>query len=197
MDTAVSSLVEAVARPATAAGGAIKKVRPASAADEGLLVDLGLSTGPFTADEAEALLRAPLRELFADLPRAGQESDSEPAGERRVSRAARVLDGEDGLPVGWTYLSVDPSGPPHVWELFWIGVKPAAVGRGAAATLLAEAELTAKANGAGMLLISTSSTDATARARAFYSKHGYAQVGRIPHYYGPGDDKMLFHKMLE
>jgi ribosomal protein S18 acetylase RimI-like enzyme len=156
-------------------------VRPAAPADEDFLVGLGVSTGLFTPEEADALLRDSLRSVF--------ESSAE------SKHAARVVDGLDGTPAGWTYLSVD-AGNPHAWELLWIGVSPSAQGKGVAASLLYDAENTAKTNGARLLLISTSSTDATARARAFYKNHGFDQVGRIPNYYGEGDDKILFHKGL-
>lgn len=158
-------------------------VRSARPDDEDALVDLGISTGLFTQDEADNLLRASLRAVFEE-------------SSRESTHAARVIDGSDGNPDGWTYLSVDATGPPHVWELFWIGVRASALGTGVAASLLSDAEATAKSMDASILLISTSSTDATARARGFYIKHGFTQVGQIPNYYGAGDDKIIFYKSL-
>jgi ribosomal protein S18 acetylase RimI-like enzyme len=157
-------------------------VRSAAPADEDSLVALGMSTGLFTPEEADALLRDSLHTVF--------ESSSDSS-----KHVARVIDGPDDTPAGWTYLSVDADSP-HAWELLWIGVRPSAQGTGVAASLLLDAENTARTNGARLLLISTSSTDVTARARAFYVKQGFAQVGRIPNYYGDGDDKILFHKGL-
>ncbi len=172
-------------------------------ADEDALVALGVATGLFTSEEADGLLRASLRGIF--------DGSSD-----RKTHAARVVDtfsspssptpstsdhGSDGAaaasPAGWTYLSADPSGPPHVWELWWIGVSREAEGKGYASALLEDAESFARGGGATCLLICTSSTDATARARAFYERAGYRKVGQIPGYYGQGDDKVIFWKALQ
>lgn len=155
-------------------------VRPAAAGEEDTLVQLGLATGLFTPEEADALLGSSLRGVL----------DGSSGG------VARVVDGPGGGPAGWYYLSADPSGPPHVWELWWIGVSRADEGRGYGRMLLADAEAVAAAAGARLLLISTSSSPATARARAFYERQGYAPAGRIPGYYGEGEDKVVFHKPL-
>jgi ribosomal protein S18 acetylase RimI-like enzyme len=179
--------------PSAAPVPALSSCRDALAAEEDALVALGAATGLFSPEEADALLRSSLRGMFSGA------SD-------RATHAARVIDMPNGVvgaegaahivPAGWTYLSADPAGPPHVWELWWVGVAAAAVGKGYAAALLADAEAVARAGGASSLLISTSSTPATARARAFYTKHGYTQVGQIPGFYGAGDDKVIFWKAL-
>jgi ribosomal protein S18 acetylase RimI-like enzyme len=157
--------------------------RDATAGEKDVLVELGMSTGLFSAEEAAELLGGSLDKVLAGT-------------EVPTSLAARVVDGSDGRPAGWTYLSADPSGPPHVWELWWIGVRPGAEGRGCGSLLLGDAEAVAKAGGASMLLISTSSTGATERARRFYEGRGYKKVGQVPGYYGEGDDKVVFWKAL-
>lgn len=93
-------------------------------------------------------------------------------------------------------MSADSAGAVGVWELWWIGVSPSVQRKGVGSALLRDAEATARARGARMLLISTSSTDATAGARAFYARTGYTEVGRVPAYYGPGDDKVMLWKAL-
>lgn len=158
-------------------------IRPAVETDEDALVQLGLETGLFSEDEANELLRSSLRRLF--------DGSSDP-----TTHAARVATDGAGHPAGWCYLSADPQGPPHVWELWWIGVARQAEGKSYGKALLADAEAVAQAAGATILLISTSSTESTARARAFYERNGYNQVGRIPGYYGEGDDKVTYFKRL-
>lgn len=158
-------------------------VRPATRDEEEALVAIGMASGLFTAGEADALLRTSLRGLFDGTADAS-------------TTAARVIDGPDGQPAGWTYISADPIGPPHVWELWWIGVDTQWLGRGYGKRLLADAEATARSGGAKLLLISTSSLDKTAPARALYERQGFLQVGRIPGYYADGDDKIIYCKTL-
>lgn len=183
------------------------EVRDAVPADEETLVAIGLATGLFSAEEADALLRASLRGIFDGTADAathvarvvertvGADTAGDHAGAGASGAAAAGGLAADGV-AGWTYLTADPSGPPHVWELFWIGVSPGVQGAGFGSALLSDAEVLARGRGARLLLISTSSMPVTARARAFYERHAYAQVGRIPGFYSDGDDKIIYWKAL-
>jgi ribosomal protein S18 acetylase RimI-like enzyme len=162
---------------------ALSTPRNTAAADEEALVELGLSTGLFSAEEADALLRSSLHGVHNGTVDA-------------ATHVARTIDNVDGTPAGWTYLSVDTGGAEGVWELWWIGVAPSVSRQGVGSALLKDAEGVAKGAGARMLLISTSSSEATAGARSFYAQRGYKEVGRIPAYYGPGDDKVILWKEL-
>ena len=157
-------------------------LRDAAVADERELIELGIATGLFSAEEADTLLGATLRGL-AD----GSLS--------RDTHVARVVTDGGGARAGWTYLSADDHAD-GVWELWWIGVSRAAEGTGAGRALLADAEAVARAAGARLLVISTSSTEATARARAFYERRGYFKCGQVPDFYGDGDDKVVFARRL-
>ena len=48
-----------------------------------------------------------------------------------------------------------------------------------------------------MLLIETSSQETYGGTIQFYEKTGYELVGKIPEYYKPGDDKLIFAKKLQ
>lgn len=164
-------------------------MRDAAASDEAALVALGLATGLFTLEEADALLRDSLRSVVAP-----------DAAAPPPLAHARVVDGADGAPVGWTLLQGEPSpdgaGAPPTWELMWIGTSRAAEGTGVGRALLADAEALAARAGAARLLISTSATPTTARARGFYDRNGYAVVSTDKDYYGAGDDRVLFARGL-
>ena len=159
-------------------------VRPAVPSDTPTLVSLGFASNLFTSDEAEALLGDSLRSLFA-MPATNP-----------VDKIARVVDGADGLPVGWSFLSADTAAE-GVWELLWIGVALCVQGSGVGAALLADAEAQSRGAGARILIISTSSTASTARARAFYVRNGYQESGRIANFYAEGNDKVIFVKQLK
>ena len=47
-----------------------------------------------------------------------------------------------------------------------------------------------------MLLIETSSLPRFAATHAFYGKHGYTKVARIPDFYADGDSKVIFAKRI-
>lgn len=156
-------------------------LRNARADETDKLVAIGLSTGLFSSEEADALLGTSLRMCVH--------------GSQPGARAARVATCDDRI-AGWTFLAADESAS-GVWELFWIGVSREAEGTGAGTALLRDAEQEARAAGARLLLVSTSSTDATARARAFYERMGYDRCGQIPDFYGDGgDDKVIYAKRL-
>jgi ribosomal protein S18 acetylase RimI-like enzyme len=82
------------------------------------------------------------------------------------------------------------------WHLYWICVHPIAQGRGIGRALQAHAEAFVRARGGERLVLETSASPGYARARGFYDGAGYTVVGRIPDFYRPGDDCILYCKAL-
>jgi len=82
------------------------------------------------------------------------------------------------------------------FDLYWIAVDPASQGRGYGQQLLAFAESDARRRGGRAMLIETSSQDSYQPTIRFYERAGYSLVARIPEYYRPGDDKLIFRKGL-
>jgi len=162
-------------------------VRDAAPGDEAGLVALGLATGLFSPAEADELLRDTLRAHHAAVAAGGPPPLSH----------ARVVDGPaagPAGPAGWAFLQGDAG--TGAWELMWIGTARAAEGTGVGRALLRDAEALAARGGAARLVISTSATPATARARAFYERNGYATVSLDKDYYGAGDDRVLYAREL-
>ena len=95
---------------------------------------------------------------------------------------------------GAGYLSPEPG--PGVWNLLFLGVLPEARRQGVARTLIAEVERRLRAEGARMLLIDTSTEPPMEAARALYAALGYERVALIPDYWGQGDGKLTFRRML-
>lgn len=96
---------------------------------------------------------------------------------------------------GAAYLAPEAAGP-GVWNLLFLGVLPEARRQGTASALIAEVERRLRAEGARMLLIDTSSEPPMAAARALYERLGFERVGLIPDYWGPGDGKLTFRRVL-
>lgn len=107
-----------------------------------------------------------------------------------------VVEQTDGDVVGAAYYASEPFGD-RVWNLYFIGVRPDHHRAGIGGQLATHVEDTLNARGAQaarVLIVETSSLDGY--DRAFYRSHGYVDVARIREFYGPGDDKIVFWKLL-
>ncbi|HEX4574716.1 MAG TPA: GNAT family N-acetyltransferase [Gemmatimonadales bacterium] len=81
-------------------------------------------------------------------------------------------------------------------DLYWIVVDPAQQGQGVGTDLLRAVEATLVADRARLLVVETSSRAEYAPTRAFYERRGYAPAARLPGYYAPGDDLVIYLKDL-
>jgi len=101
----------------------------------------------------------------------------------------------DGQVQGYACLGRAPL-TASAWYLYWICVTPAGQGRGAGRMLQAGAEQLVRAAGGDRIVIETSGRPDYERTRRFYRNAGFAEVGRIPDFYKPADDCMVFCKVL-
>ena len=83
------------------------------------------------------------------------------------------------------------------WDLYWVATHQEARGRGVGRRLLGAMEAELVARRAGVVRLETSQSEAYGAARAFYDRTGWAEVGRIPDFYKPGDDLLIFAKRLD
>lgn len=153
--------------------------RPAEAGDAPELVEIARATAVFKPFELEVLA-----EVLGDY-----HAHNRDAG-HRVTVAV-----DAGRPAGFCYLA-PAAMTDRAWDVWWLAVAPAEQGRGAGKLLLAHAEALARAAGARLVVIETSSTPLYAPARAFYSKSGYRAAGEVADYYADGDGKVIFTKRL-
>lgn len=82
------------------------------------------------------------------------------------------------------------------YDLYWIATDPALQGRGVGRTLERAVEEEVRARRGRMVLIETASKDSYAATRAFYDRAGYCEVARVPDFYAPGDDRVIYAKKL-
>lgn len=82
------------------------------------------------------------------------------------------------------------------YELNWIATDREALRGGVGSALIRAVEDRSRARGGRFLNLETSSTGPYAAARAFYDRHGYTVVARIPDYYADGDDMLVYRKEL-
>jgi len=82
------------------------------------------------------------------------------------------------------------------FDLYWIAVSSEARRRGIGKLLVAKMEEEVKAMGGRLILVETSGTPYYAPARKFYEACGYRLQAKIPDFYSPGDDLLIYAKRL-
>jgi len=144
-----------------------------------MLVPLAEQTGVFKPLEIQAL-----REVLDDYYAANR------AGGHRC-----VTLEDEGRVLGFAYYAPEAM-TDRSWSLWWIAVLPGQQGRGLGRELLRYVEEDARATGARVLFIDTSSLPHYEPTRRFYLKHGYEITGVLSDFYADGDDKVIFRKRL-
>ena len=87
-------------------------------------------------------------------------------------------------------------GTTGTFDLYWIVVDPVRQSAGVGTTLLHAVENNLRTHDGRLIVVETSSRPEYAPTRAFYERRGYAQAGRLPGYYAPGDDLVIYLKDL-
>jgi GNAT superfamily N-acetyltransferase len=99
---------------------------------------------------------------------------------------------QDGRLCGWICWGPTPC-TLGTYDLYWMAVDPAVQGTGLGTALLSEMERRL-AGIARLIVIETAGRPDYEPTRAFYQSRGYDPVSRIPDFYAPGDDQVVFVK---
>lgn len=102
---------------------------------------------------------------------------------------------EDNQPIGYYCVGPTPL-TESTYDLYWIVVHPTHYGKGIGHAMLCHCEDYVRKSGGTLIMVETSSLPKYERTRKFYLQHQYKEVARIPHYYAPGDDLVLYSKYL-
>jgi ribosomal protein S18 acetylase RimI-like enzyme len=81
-------------------------------------------------------------------------------------------------------------------DLYWIAVHPQAQGRGLGRRLVTLVEEAIARAGGTRVYVETSSRAQYAPTRAFYERAGYQRAALIEDFYGPGDGKVIYVKVI-
>ena len=109
-----------------------------------------------------------------------------------------VLEDASDTVVGAAYYGPEAHSD-RVWNLYFLAVTEKSQGGGTGSALVAYVESDLRKRGdefAKLLLIETSSVESFEPTRSFYRKLGYVEEARVREYYGPGDDKVVYWKLL-
>ncbi len=101
----------------------------------------------------------------------------------------------DGRSLGYACYGRIP-GTRESYDLYWIAVRPSAQGLGIGRRLLTEVEKRICSTGGGRVYIETSERELYRGTRAFYRRAGYRKAALLEDFYGPGDAKVIYLKVL-
>lgn len=102
---------------------------------------------------------------------------------------------DDGEPAGVAYCAQERL-TDGTWNLLMIAVHPDKQRQGRGAALIGAVERKVAERDGRVLLIETSGLGSFERQRALYKRLGYSEEARIRDFYEPGNDKIVFWKML-
>ncbi len=82
------------------------------------------------------------------------------------------------------------------YDLYWIACDPRRQRSGVGTTLLGAMEADLRRRGARLVRVETSGTALYRPTRAFYEHFQFRETARIPEFYRPGDDLVVYTKRL-
>jgi D-alanine-D-alanine ligase len=167
------------------------RLRDLTSADADRVLEITRETGVFREEELGIA-----GEVFADcVNHPGPSGGAGSSGTGAEARPYYGLGAElDGRLVGWICWGATPC-TERTWDLYWLAVDPAAQGHGVGTALTEEMERRL-AGIARLISIDTSGRPDYTPTRDFYLARGYQAVARVPDFYAPGDDQVIFTKKL-
>lgn len=82
------------------------------------------------------------------------------------------------------------------YDLYWVVVVPSHQRRGIGRALVAGVEAVVLGRGGGRIYVETSSRPQYESTRSFYWSAGYRPQALVAEFYGPGDGKLIYCKVL-
>jgi ribosomal protein S18 acetylase RimI-like enzyme len=160
-----------------------RTIRPLVAADRSGVFRILESAGNFTPAEVGIAL-----ELIDEWLELGEHSGY-------LTYVLEARDPDKSEVLGYVCFGPTPL-TESTFDLYWIAVDKSKHRGGVGKRLLKFSEEEIVRRGGKMLLIETSSQETYGGTIQFYERTGYELVGKIPEYYKPGDDKLIFAKRL-
>jgi len=84
----------------------------------------------------------------------------------------------------------------HSWDLYWIAVHQNSRNKKLGTVILKAIEDDVREQGGKILWIETSGRPLYASTEGFYRKNGYQLAASLKDFYGPGDPKQIYSKVL-
>jgi ribosomal protein S18 acetylase RimI-like enzyme len=154
-------------------------IRYVTAADRDQVLSLLTQPVFFRADELRVA-----REVLDDSIREG------PGGDYQ----SFVVE-DQGDVVGWICFGPTPC-TVSTYDIYWIAVARERQRQGIGRAMIEFAESRIRERGGRTAVVETSGRADYEATRVFYLRSGYRETARIPDFYAPGDDKIIFVKNL-
>ena len=159
---------------------AVVTLGPLRIADRALVRPLVVGTGVFRPDEVDVAV-----EVFEDtLARPGVDYHGIGAHD------------DAGTLLGFAIYGHTPC-TTATWDLYWIVVSRSTQRFGLGRRLMDAAERGIHSRNGRLVVVETSSRDDYGPTRKFYESIGYDRTARIPEYYAPQDDLIVYTKVLD
>ena len=150
-------------------------VRPPEASDRESVRDVLTRSGAFSDDEVRVAIDMFDSGIVGEYSLLGVEAGGQLRGYACFGKAALTQ---------------------RSWYLYWFCVHPAAQRSGIGQTLERNVEEFVRQMGGDRLVLETSGRPDYERSRRFYERAGFTVQGRIPDFYKPGDDCIIYCKTL-
>ena len=159
-------------------GTLVSPLRHLSVTDRGRIEEITRAVGLFREDEIPVAL-----EVFDEAMANGPDCSYTVLGAEAEGRLA-----------GWICWGPTPC-TLGTYDLYWMAVEPALQGSGLGSALIAEMERRLQGK-ARLIVVETAGRSDYQATRRFYEARGYRAVARIPDFYAPGDDQVVFVKSV-
>lgn len=156
------------------------RIRRTEAADRAPIVTFVQATGFFRDDEIPVAAEV-LDDAIADGPSGDYQSFT-------------AID-DKGTPIGWICYGKTACCV-GTYDIYWIAVDKNIQAKGVGRALMRFAEDRAREEGGRLAVIETAGKARYDATRAFYLRIGYFEAARLPEFYAPGDDKIVYLKRL-
>jgi ribosomal protein S18 acetylase RimI-like enzyme len=155
-------------------------IRPMTKPDRAAVMDLIKATGFFRPQEI--LVAEELIDIYLHRP------------DQQDYRIVVIED--EGHDIAG-YLTYGPASlAVGTFDLYWMAVSPSHQGRGFGKKLVKWLEKKLAEERGRLIIIETSSQPVYEPTRRFYLGLNYQEIARIPDYYQPGDDRIIYAKHL-
>jgi GNAT superfamily N-acetyltransferase len=153
-------------------------IRPMRPQDKGPVLDLVRATGMFTP--AEVVVAEELLDVYLNVP------------DQKDYRVV-VVEDDRGAVAGYMTWGPTPLAE-DAYDLYWMAVATAEQGQGRGKALVRWLEDEVRRQTGRMIIIETSSQPRYHPTRQFYINLDYKEVARVPDFYKPGDDRVIYAK---
>jgi ribosomal protein S18 acetylase RimI-like enzyme len=172
-------------------GRVAPRLRDLTSADAARILDITTATGVFREEELGIAAEVFHDAVAAPGPSGGVTDHRGEAMARPYYALGAELAGDL---VGWICWGQTPC-TENTWDLYWLAVDPRTYRGGIGSALVAEMERRLRGR-ARLISIDTSGRADYTPTREFYAARGYVAVARVPDFYAPGDDQVIFTKRL-